>query len=197
MDTSLRRATRTAALFAGPLAGLSLIAAIAAEVLSTSGAMEMSVLAPVGGVAGMAAAIALLLGTLGLHEEIRDDLDGRGAVPLVVIVAGCALVTGAMWSMAFVVPGLASVAPATLDEPMTSVVAGFVVSHAVLGIGALCWAVIAGRAGALTKGMSRLLIAGALLCLTPLPTRFLLLSVGITLATRQLSAAPIARPVTA
>lgn len=195
--TSLSRATRTAALLAGPLAVISLIAAIAAEVLTTSGGMAMSTVAPVGGLFGMAAAITLLFGMLGLHDVVADDLDGRATVPLLVIIAGCALVTGAMWSMTFVIPGLEAVAPAALDEPLTSVVAGFVVSHAVLGIGALCWAVIAARTGAVSRGMSRLLIAGAVLCLTPLPARFLLLAIGVTVVMRRLSAAPAARPATA
>lgn len=185
-DDTFTTITRTAALAAAPLALVSIILIIAAE---ASGAMaSMADPLPVaGGIVGLAAACALLLGLVGLHLSTRHRMEGRGSGAMALALVGGGLTVGAAWSTAVVAPAFDAAFPGLLTEPLSAVVAGYIVSHAVLGIGVLVWAVIARRTGAVSKRAGTVLIVGGILCLTPLPARYLLIAIGTAMAVRAAS----------
>ncbi len=178
---TLTRAGRSGALTAAPLGAVSLGLMIFAE---TTGRSMASPLAVAAGAAGLAATVALLLGLVWLHADTRERSHGVGAGALLVALVGAALTVGAVWSLVFVAPSLGARYPGLLDEPLPGVVVGYVVSHLVLGVGILAWAVAARRAGLITPMAGRVLVAGGLLCMTPLPARYLVVAVGLLLVAR-------------
>jgi hypothetical protein len=194
-DTVIR-AGRFGALAAAPLAVASIVLVIVAE---SSGAMT-SMASPIAVVASsvnLVATLGLLLGLVWLHLHTRDRMDGRGGAAMVVALLGAALAVGAAWSMVFPAPAFDARFPGLLSEPLPAVVGGYVVSHAILGVGTLLWAVAARRTGTLSKALSTVLIIGGLLCITPLPARYLLVAVGLTLIARRRTHQVAASPVTA
>lgn len=96
-------------------------------------------------------------------------------------LTGGVLTAGGYWTSVFVQPGLADVAPQAVQGGLPSLTAGFVASYAVLGIG---WAWVAAsllRAAAIGR-TGWLVLAAAVVCLSPLPFRFLPLAVAVTVA---------------
>lgn len=182
---------RGAALLAAPLALVSLALMITAEVSSSDMGTAMgSGLGSAGAIIGLLSVIALFLGLLGLHLARIDALGSRATVPAMAMLTGAVLAAGGMWDQVFVMPVLADLAPQLLTEPHAAVLAGYLISYGVLGLGALIWAIIARRAGELTRPVSWMLIAGGVLCLTPLPNRFFLLAIAVTVeAARRVHAA--------
>lgn len=173
---------RRGAFAAAPLAVVGVALAGVAEGSAAGMASPMGI---AGGVAVLAGATSLLLALLWLHLRTRQTMDGRGSGAMAVAIAGGALTAGAAWSLAFVLPGLEGSFPGLLEEPLPSVVAGYILSHAILGLGILVWAVVARRAGAISKGVSTVLIVGGLICVTPLPARFVVVAIGLLLAARR------------
>lgn len=176
--------TRRSAVAAAPLAIVSVGLIIAAEASGTMGSMA-GPLPIAAGAVGLAATCALLLALVGVHLTTRHTMGGRGGAAMAVALVGAGLVVGAAWSTAIVAPAFDASFPGLLTEPLTAVVAGYVASHAVLGLGTLVWAVIARRTGAVTPRTGTVLIVGGLLCITPLPARFILIAIGLALAVRQ------------
>jgi hypothetical protein len=192
-DTFTRLA-RGGALAAAPLALVLLAVAIA---VGAGGQPDMA--SPVviaANVAGLGATIALLLGLVWAHLHTRAALEGRGGLSMSVAVIGAGLVVGAAWSAVFVAPALELAHPGLIDEPLGGVVAGYVISHAVLGLGALAWAVTARRAGVLSRGAGWVLVIGGIVCLAPLPARFLGVALGLLLVALR-DRLPTATPVPA
>ncbi len=71
---------------------------------------------------------------------------------------------------------------------LTSVVVGFVMSYSVLGLGGLLFGIACVRAAVLPRWTS-VVIVGAVLCFAPLPARYLVLAVAISLAAAALRSA--------
>lgn len=190
------RAGRVGALLAGPLAVLSIVLVIAAEATGAMASMASPAAVTASAVA-LLGTVALLFGLLWLHAHTRTRLGGRGGAAMVVALAGAALTVGATWSMVFPAPAIDARFPGLLTEPLPAVVAGFIASNAVLGIGTLLWAVAARRSGALSRGISTALIIGGLLCITPLPARYMVIAAALTVLARRPSAEPVGSAVTA
>lgn len=176
--------TRRAAVAAAPLAIVGVVLVIATEASGTMGSMAEP-LPVVAGATGLAASCALLLALIGVHLTTRHAMGGRGGAAMAVALVGAGLVVGGTWSTAIVAPAFDASFPGLLTEPLPAVVAGYVASHAVLGLGTLVWAVIARRIGAVSPRTGTVLIIGGLLCITPLPTRFILIAIGLALAVRH------------
>lgn len=169
---------RAAALWTGPLAVASVALVIAAEVRSPG---MLNAIGTAGAIAGLLAGVALVIGTVGLHLRHRDPAAGGGDLAFLVMLAGAVLAAGGMWDQVFTLPVLASNAPELLQEPHASVLAGFLLSYGILGAGALAWTISARRRGQLSKADARWLIAGSVVCFTPLPSRFFLLAIAISI----------------
>ncbi len=184
---TLARAGRSSAFLAAPLGLVSLLLVIAAE---SSGAMASmdAPLAIAASAAGLLSAVTLLLGLLWLHRATLPAMGNRGGGAMVAAVVGAALVVGATWSLVFVAPAFDARFPGLLVEPLPSVVAGYLASHTVLGVGVLLWAVTARRTGAVPRGIATTLIVGGLLCIAPLPARSLVVAIGVLLVARSAAA---------
>jgi hypothetical protein len=174
---TLTKAGRAGALAAAPLGAVLLAVAIA-----KGASEEISMAAPsviAANVFGLAATVALLLGLVWVHLRTREPLAGRGGIGMTLSVIGAALVVGSAWSAVFVATALDLEHPGLITEPLGGVVAGYVISHALLGIGILAWAIPARRAEVISRSASAVLIAGAIVCLAPLPARFLVVAAGL------------------
>ncbi len=182
---TLTKAGRFGAVASAPLGAASLAMMVAFE---ATGASMSSSLAIAAGVAGLAATVALLLGLVWLHHATSDRMAGRGAGAMVVALVGAALTVGAVWSLVFVAPSLDARHPGLIDVPFPGVVAGYIVSHALLGVGVLAWALVARRTGAIPRGAATLMIIGGVLCVTPLPARYLVVAVGLLVVARAADA---------
>lgn len=178
---TLTRAGRSGALTAATLGAVSLGLMLFTEVTGRSMSSPLAVAA---GAAGLAATIALLLGLIWLHQDSRDKAPGVGNGALLTALVGAALTVGAVWSLVFVAPSLGARYPGLLDEPLPGMVAGYIASHVVLGVGILAWAVTARQAGLITPTARTVLIAGGLLCIAPLPARYLMVALGLLLVAR-------------
>jgi hypothetical protein len=195
MDTLPRtdvvaRAGRVGALLAAPLAVLSIGFVIVAEATGEAGAMDTPA-AIAGGATGLLATVALLLGLVWLHARTVTRLAGRGGMAMVIALVGAALTVGAAWSLAFVAPAFDARFPGLLEQPLPAVVAGYLASHAVLGLGVIGWAVAARRAGAVSRGVGAALIIGGVLCLLPLPARYLVVAAALLVLALRTPAATV------
>lgn len=188
---------RTIALWAGPLAVASVALVIAAEIISPG------MLGPVGiagAIAGLLAGVALCIGVVGMHLHHRGAGAPAGDVPFLLMLAGAVLAAGGMWDQVFTLPVLAADAPQLLQEAHPSVLAGFLLSYGTLGAGALAWTITMRRHQQLSTASVRWLIAGSIVCFTPLPTRFFLLAVAISVVAardREVATSPSAIAVDA
>ena len=96
-------------------------------------------------------------------------------------MVGTTLAAGALWSQVFVVPRLAEAAPEVADEGAGSVLAGFLLSFLLFGVG---WAVFGAatlRARVFPRWAVVLLIVGAVVSILPLPSRALVVEVAACL----------------
>lgn len=114
----------------------------------------------VANVAGLAAALALLLGLVWAYLHTREELDGPGGLAMTVAVIGASLAVGATWSSVFVAPAMELAHPGLTDEPLGGVIAGYMISHVLLGLGVLGWAVTARRARVISKAAAAVLVIG-------------------------------------
>lgn len=189
------RAGRLGAISSAPLGIISVGLAIAAEVSGTMQTMA-SPLGVAASITSIAATTALLLALVWAHLQTRVAMAGRGGAAMALAVAGAGLTIGAAWSL---VPAAAFDArfPGLLTEPLPAVLAGYILSHTVLGVGVLLWAVAARRAGAIPRGVGTLLIVAGLICIAPLPARYVVVSIGIALLARRWSVQQVPAPVVA
>jgi general nucleoside transport system permease protein len=178
-NDTFTRAGRAGALAAAPLGFILLVVAF-----TVGGAEGKTMATPAvvaANVAGLAATIGLLLGLVWAHLHTRAALDGRGGLAMTIAVIGAGLVVGSAWSSVFVAPAMELAHPGLTDEPLSGVIAGYIVSHVLLGLGVLGWAVVARRAGVITKAAGTVLGIGGIVCLAPLPGRFFVVTVGLLL----------------
>lgn len=178
---------RGAALAAGPLAlgALALVLAIEGSGGSTAESAR-SPLFVAGSVAALLGLTLLTFALVGLRQEVGGLRHGLGRAGWVVALVGSVLAAGGAWTQLFVLPGLAAAAPEIADSGLATVVAGYVVSYLLLGVG---WVVVGAyivRSRAARLG-GWLVIAGAVLCIAPplFGLRWALLAVGISVVALQ------------
>ncbi|HVM27041.1 MAG TPA: hypothetical protein VM433_05125 [Mycobacteriales bacterium] len=197
MTAPLLDRTRPLALLAGPVAvaAAGLFFAALAVHGDDIGAIARGPLGVASNLLALASVLLLLLGLVRLTARPALD-DGAGAASLLVAGAGTVLLAGAAWAQLVTLPVFAVEAPRVADEGTTLVTAGYVVSFVVAGLGWLLVAFRLRRDPALARGRVRLLLVGAVLMLAPLPTRWFLLAVAVSLlaATETAPSPAVRRP---
>jgi hypothetical protein len=128
---------------------------------------------------GSAVLLAIGLPGLYLHQEPR--LGAFGATGFVLALAGTILAAGGQWTYVFVVPHFAGVTPELVNESTGSVLAGFVLSYAVLALGWILFGLAALRAAVFPRWAALLIVAGAAIAFLPLPSRTLILAIAVGL----------------
>ncbi len=124
------------------------------------------------------AMVLLLVGLVGLFARQVEVFGALGLAGFFLAVVGTALAAGALWSQVFVVPRLAEAAPEVADRGEGSVLAGFLLSFLLFGVG---WAVFGAatlRARVFPRWAAVLLIVGAVVSILPLPSRALIVEVA-------------------
>lgn len=160
------------------VATLVLFAVVVGSGTISAAATSPSFYAPT--VAALSSTVLLLVGLIGLFIRQAGELRTLGLVGFVVGVAGTALAAGGQWTYVFVLPYLAEKAPDLADASSGSVVAGFMLSYAIMAIGWLLFGIATLRTRVFPRWAVVLLIAGAVVILLPLPSRTLLLGVAVS-----------------
>lgn len=173
---------RAIGMSAGPLAIASVALVIASEVGSGGSieAMEGSATGLLGGVLGLLGAIALLIGLIAVYLHQHDRLSRLGDVGLFVALAGAAMSVGGVWSQVFVTPFLIAEAPELLEQSPGPVLAGYLISYTLLGVGALFFSIATLRGRAFPRWTSVVAIVGAVVCLAPLPSRYFVFAIAVS-----------------
>lgn len=182
MDRLIKTA-RPIAMASGPLAVAAIITEFSAG--GSPGAIA-STTGIIAAVLALSAVISLLFGLIALHAWQADHLPGPGLTGFVLATVGAVMTAGGVWSSVFVVPGLVDLAPDVLETGIPSVMAGFIFSYTLLGIGGLLYGIATLRGGVFPRGSAILLIVGGVICLAPLPARYFLLAIAISLVARRL-----------
>jgi hypothetical protein len=187
VETPLMSTTRRVAAWAGPFAVLSLVLLIAALAVTGDdiGAVARS---PLGVAANAIALLSVGLLLVGLVHLVRASSslhDQAGGVAALLAGAGTLLLAGGAWSQLVMLPALAVEAPAMANAGHPLVTAGYVGSFLLAGAGWLLVALRVRRDGLVTRGHARLLLAGSLLMIAPLPSRWFLLALAVTLVARR------------
>ena len=179
---------RPAVLAAGPLGVLALVAFVAAIVVDGDDELVLatSELAIASSVAGLASLVLLIIGLFGVAIRVSSVRRGAGLVGWSIACVGTVLTAGGQWALLFVLPGLAGSAPDLAANGIGSVQAGYVVSFLVMAVGWLIVGITLLRADA-PRLASWLVLVGAVFCVAPLPSRFFLLAVAVSLLARSWS----------
>lgn len=179
---------RPLGLLAGPLAIASVALVIASEISSGGSveAMEGSVTGLLGGVLGLIGAIALLIGLIAVYLHQHDRLGELGLFGFLLSLTGAAMSVGGVWSQVFVVPHLIAEAPELLEQGAGPILAGYVLSYSLLGVGAFLFSIATLRGRAFPRWTAILGIIGAVVCLAPLPSRYFLFAIAVTAWTVRL-----------
>lgn len=119
------------------------------------------------------------VGLVGFAISHVPLLSHAGRRALGVLLFATAITTGAMATLALVVPHLAERMPTIVSEPPAAVPPTFIFSGLVSGICALVIAVGLRRRGLARGAGGVLLIAGAIVTMVPLPARFFLLAIAV------------------
>lgn len=184
---------RPAALAAGPAGVLTIVAFVASIVLARGDelAMATSEVAIASSVIGLACLALLVLGMFSLAGSVAALRRGVGLLGWTIACVGTLLGAGGQWALLFVVPGLAGPAPELAINGIGTVTAGYIVSFVSMAVGWLIVGVVLLRSGAPKPG-SWLVVVGALLCVAPLPARFFMLAIAMSVLARSLRRAPAA-----
>lgn len=126
----------------------------------------------------MLAAYLGLLALIGFYARQAQESGGLGLVGFVLASIGMVMNIGFLWAGAFVVPALASAAPAFLDRVETNppgiVAAGFISTFAVFALGWIAFGAASLRAKVLLRPATWLIMIGA-------PLAFVFSYVGLPL----------------
>jgi hypothetical protein len=138
--------------------------------------------------AQLLAMVLLLIGLVAMFVWQAEAFGALGLTGFVFALLGTTLAAGAAWSQVFVVPRLSDVAPAVADRGAGSVLAGFVLSFLLFGVGWILFGVATLRTRLFRQWAVILLIVGALISIVPLPSRTLIVEIaagylGFTLLT--------------
>jgi hypothetical protein len=138
--------------------------------------------------AQLVAMALLLIGLVAMFVRQAEALGALGLTGFVFALLGTTLAAGAAWSQVFVVPRLSEVAPSVADQGAGSVLAGFVLSFLLFGVGWILFGVATLRTQLFPRWAVILLIVGAIISIVPLPSRALIVEIaagylGFTLLT--------------
>lgn len=198
LDAPLLATARQAGVLAGPAAVLAVVLFFAALGVTGDdpGALSRS---PLGVASNSVALLSIVLLLLGLAHLASTSAALRSAPAAVVAAAaGTLLMSGAAWTQLVVLPALATEAPRMADQGHSLVTAGYILSFLAAGLGWLLVALRLRRDQLLGRGRVRLLVAGAVLMIVPLPGRWFLLAIAVTLLARSYPArAAVRQPVPA
>jgi hypothetical protein len=131
--------------------------------------------------AAFGSAVLLGLGLVGLYLHQEERFGGLGAVGFGIALLGTIAAAGAQWTYVFVVPHFAPVVPEMINESTGSVLAGFVLSYAILALGWILFGLATLRAGIFPRWAALLVVAGAAIAFLPLPSRTLVLAVAVAI----------------
>ncbi|MGH8986035.1 MAG: hypothetical protein ACRDY6_19470 [Acidimicrobiia bacterium] len=148
--------------------------------------------------AAFGSAVLLGLGLVGLYLRQEERFGAFGAIGFVIALLGTIAAAGGQWTYVFVVPHFAPAVPEMINESTGSVLAGFVLSYAVLALGWILFGLATLRAGIFPRWASLLVVAGAAIAFLPLPSRTLILAIAVAiLGLRLLRNAAVAERRTA
>jgi hypothetical protein len=106
---------------------------------------------------------ALLLALTAIYTRESAALGRLGLIGYVIAFLGTLMVAGDWWFEAFVVPMIATVAPAVLDLPLSgSLLSGAIATLALYSVGWTLFGLAALRARAFPRAAALLLVAGGL-----------------------------------
>ena len=107
-------------------------------------------------------AVFVGFGLVGLYARQAQRAGRLGLIAFVVAFIGVLLVTGSVWSEAFLAPWLARTAPELLDSGSAdSVLAAVWLSYLLFSLGWFLFGLASLRAGVLSRGAAILLLIGA------------------------------------
>lgn len=167
---------RTAAIAAGAIGLVAATLAIGGEVTQGTDFMG-SPLAAVAGWLSFASPALLVVALVGVAVRWSGHLGRGGATALLVLAFATAATVGAAATLALIVPALVDIAPEMAVSPPAAVPATFILSGLVMAASSICLA-FALRPH-LTKGQFRLLVAGSVVAMLPLPSRSFLLAFAL------------------
>lgn len=178
-EAQLLRLAKVAATAGGVAGAASLVLALGGEIVVGDDFMGTPAAAGAGWL-GYLGAVLLVVGLAGFLVRFVRALPGGAVIAVVALLFATAMTVGSSATLALIVPALTDVAPEMATNPPAVVPATFILSGAVMGI---CGLVIAAglRQGAawLPRATLVLLIAGSVVAILPLPSRFFLLSFAI------------------
>lgn len=125
--------------------------------------------------AQLLAMVLLAVGLVALYVRQAEAFGALGLVGFFLALVGTVMVAGALWSQVFVVPRLAEAAPEVVNSGTGSVLAGFLLSFLLFGVGWVVFGAATLRARVFPRWAVVLLIVGAVLAILPLPSRALVL----------------------
>lgn len=172
------RTTGSAAVAGGVLAFASLVTVMAGEATMGDDFMG-SPGAFAAGWGSFAGAALFSLGLIGFALTHLEVLSAAGRRAFGVLAVATAITTGAMATLALIVPHLAERMPDIVTDPPAAVPPTFIFSGLVSGVCAIVIAVGLRRSGQVSRTLTGLLIAGAIVTMVPLPSRYFLLSLAV------------------
>jgi hypothetical protein len=128
--------------------------------------------------AQLLAMVLLLVGLVALFARQAEVFGALGLAGFLLALIGTTMAAGALWSQVFVVPHLAQAAPEVADRGAGSVLAGYLLSFLLFGVGWLVFGVATLRTRAFPRWAVILLIVGAVISILPLPSRALILEIA-------------------
>jgi hypothetical protein len=178
---------RPAALATGPLALLSLLLLLVTfivEGFDSDLAIARSPYAIAASVCATGGLMLLVLALFRLSQEFTGLRVGVGLAGVWLATIGTLLGVGGAWSMVFVLPGLAHMDGAGAEiagSGIPLVQAGFIASYIIMAIGWLLVGVGLLRSGDVPRWVAVALVVGAVFCVAPLPSRFFVIALAVTL----------------
>ncbi len=193
-ENPLTAAARRGAVLAGPAAVLSLLLFVAALAVfgDQVGAVSRSAVGVTSSALALVSVALLMLGLvhLAVNAPALQDRHGRNAV--LAAAGGTLLLAGGAWSQLVILPAITTEAPRMAEQGHPLVTAAYVVTFLAAGAGWLLVALRLRRDPQTARLHARLLIAGAVVMVPPLPTRWFLLAVAVTLLARRGTAVAVA-----
>ena len=192
--SSVADTCRHAAKASGPLAVAAVVSFIGSLAATGGDSLELatSPFSIAASALGVTALIALTIGMFSVAADQPVLQAGAGRVGWLIALIGTVLVAGGQWAQLFVLPGLAGPAPDLATNGIGSVVAGYIASYIVLGTGWLIAGITLLRSAAAGKALPWFLIFGAVLCIAPLPVRFVFVAVAVSHMARRAAARKLA-----
>lgn len=132
----------------------------------------------------LVASMLIILGLVGLYARQAEQAGTLGLIAFLVTFIGTVMVSGSVWSEAFIGPTLAEAAPGLLDvEPSGMALAGVILTFGLFSLGWLLFGIASLQANVLPRGSAWLLVVGAALffalAFLELPLWTLVLGVGV------------------